>query len=82
MEDIAMAESQGAIADRSREYLGSSDSVIARYRRQLIEQIRAHAAGRVPPSLAGDLPYETRRAHGVIHPESLNWREATALQTA
>jgi len=82
MEDIAMAESQGAIADRSREYLGSSDSVIARYRRLLIEQIRAYAAGKVPPSLAGDLPYKTRRAHGVIHPESLDWREAIALQTA
>ena len=48
----------GRIADRSREYLGSSDSVIARYRRQLIEQIRTHAAGNVPSSLAGDLPYE------------------------
>jgi hypothetical protein len=48
----------------------------------LIEQIRAYAAGKVPPSLAGDLPYKTRRAHGVIHPESLDWREAIALQTA
>ncbi len=82
MEDIAMAESQGAIADRSREYLGSSDSVIARFRRQLIEQIRTYAAGNVPSSLAGDLAYESRRAHGVIHPGSLDWREAIALQTA
>lgn len=81
MEDIAMAESQGVIADRSREYLGSSDSVIARFRRQLIEQIRTHAAGKTPSSLAGALPYDSRRAHGVIHPEALDWREAIALQS-
>jgi phthalate 4,5-dioxygenase len=82
MEDIAMAESQGAICDRSQEYLGSSDSVITRYRRMLIEQIRSYADGRLPPSLAGDLPYESRRAHAVIHPESVDWRDAIALQTA
>jgi len=82
MEDFAMAESQGAILDRSREYLGSSDSVIARYRRLLIEQIRAHAAGSVPSSLAGDLPYDAVRAHGVIHDESVDWREAIDLQRA
>jgi nitrite reductase/ring-hydroxylating ferredoxin subunit len=81
MEDIAMAESQGAIADRSREYLGSSDSVIARYRRLLIEQIRASAAGNSPPSLAGGVPYESRRAHAVIHDEAVDWREAIALQS-
>jgi phthalate 4,5-dioxygenase len=76
LEDIAMAESQGAIADRSREYLGSSDSVITRYRRLLIEQIRAHAAGETPACLNGNLPYESRRAHAVIHDESVDWRDA------
>ena len=70
------------ICDRSQEYLGSSDSVITRYRRMLIEQIRSYADGRLPPSLAGDLPYESRRAHAVIHPESVDWRDAIALQTA
>jgi nitrite reductase/ring-hydroxylating ferredoxin subunit len=80
MEDIAMAESQGPIADRSQEYLGSSDSVITRFRRMLIEQFRGYAGGRVPPSLAGDLPYESRRAHAVIHSESVDWRDAIALQ--
>lgn len=82
MEDIAMAESQGPILDRSREYLGSSDSVITRFRRMLIEQFRAYAGGRTPPSLSGDLPYESRRAHGVVHPESVDWRDLIALQSA
>jgi len=82
MEDIAMAESQGAIADRSREYLGSSDSVITRFRRMMIDQFRGYAEGRLPPSVAGNLPYESRRAHAVIHAESVDWRDAIALQNA
>ena len=72
----------GPICDRTQEYLGSSDSVITRFRRMLIEQFRGYADGRLPPSLAGDLPYESRRAHGVIHSESVNWRDAIALQNA
>jgi len=77
-----MAESQGAIADRSREYLGSSDSVITRFRRMMIDQFRGYAEGRLPPSVAGNLPYESRRAHAVIHAESVDWRDAIALQNA
>jgi phenylpropionate dioxygenase-like ring-hydroxylating dioxygenase large terminal subunit len=76
MEDIAMAESQGPIADRSREYLGSSDSVITRYRRLLIEHIRLLAGGGTPSVLGGTIDYGARRARGVIHPVSMDWRDA------
>ena len=80
LEDVAMAESQGPIADRSQEYLGSSDSVITRYRRVLIEAIRAAAAGAVPACLAEPIPYASRQAHAVIHPSGVDWRDAIALQ--
>jgi len=38
-------ESQGKIADRTRENLGSSDKGIALYRRLLVDAIRKHGAG-------------------------------------
>lgn len=81
LEDMAMAESQGAIADRSQEYLGSSDSVITRYRRVLIDAIRANAGGTTPICLAEAIPYGSRQAHAVIHPADVDWRDAIALQT-
>jgi phthalate 4,5-dioxygenase oxygenase subunit len=80
MEDIAMAESQGAIADRSRETLGSSDSVITRFRRLLVESIRLHAGGGTPASLSPEISYAERQAHAVIHSENVDWRSAIALQ--
>ena len=44
-EDMAVAESMGPIADRSREYLGSSDTAVARFRRQYLEAIRDERRG-------------------------------------
>ena len=38
-------ESQGCVADRTREHLGSSDKGIVQYRRLLLDAIRKHAAG-------------------------------------
>jgi phthalate 4,5-dioxygenase len=38
-------ESQGRIADRTREHLGTSDKGIVQYRRLLLDAIRKHAAG-------------------------------------
>ena len=80
LEDVAMAESQGPIADRSQEYLGSSDSVITRYRRVLIDAIKANAAGETPACFAEAIPYASRQAHAVVHPASVDWRDAIALQ--
>ena len=45
-------ESMGAIADRTREHLGTSDKVIMANRRVLIQAIHAVQAGGVPPGVA------------------------------
>ena len=42
LEDIAVQESQGAIAERTKEHLGSSDPFITRARRLLIKAARDH----------------------------------------
>jgi phthalate 4,5-dioxygenase oxygenase subunit len=45
-------ESMGAIQDRTREHLGTSDKVIMANRRTLLKAIDAVAAGSTPPGLA------------------------------
>lgn len=42
-------ESQGAVHDRTREQLGTTDKGIVLYRRLLLDAIRRHAAGETPP---------------------------------
>ena len=44
-QDMAMWESMGPIADRSRERLGSSDRAVAQFRRQMVAAARAVAQG-------------------------------------
>jgi nitrite reductase/ring-hydroxylating ferredoxin subunit len=81
-EDMAVAESMGPIADRSREYLGSSDTAVARFRRQYLEAIRDNAEGRLPRGLAADTPFALIEGRGVIHREPDAWREALAPELA
>ncbi len=45
MQDMAMWETMGAIADRSKERLGASDLAIVEFRRIMVEAARAVAAG-------------------------------------
>ena len=44
-QDMAMWESMGPIADRSADHLGSSDTAIIQFRRQMVEAAKACAAG-------------------------------------
>jgi nitrite reductase/ring-hydroxylating ferredoxin subunit len=81
-EDMAVAESMGPIADRSREYLGSSDTAVARFRRQYLEAIRDNAEGRLPRGLAPDTPFALIEGRGVIHRAPDAWREALAPELA
>ena len=45
MQDMAMWETMGAIADRSKERLGASDLAIVEFRRIMVEAARAFASG-------------------------------------
>jgi phenylpropionate dioxygenase-like ring-hydroxylating dioxygenase large terminal subunit len=52
-EDFATQVSQGAIADREKEYLSSSDQFVIRVRRGLLQAVREFQAGKVPTCAPG-----------------------------
>ena len=51
IQDSAIQESMGPIANRTREHLGVSDTAIIQIRKMLLEVVRAHEAGETPPGL-------------------------------
>ncbi|OVZ55080.1 phthalate 4,5-dioxygenase [Pigmentiphaga sp. NML080357] len=50
VEDFVTQVSMGPIVDRSEEYLCSADQAIVRFRRQLLQAVRAFEAGDIPRS--------------------------------
>lgn len=50
LQDLAVQESQGRIADRSREFLGTSDTAIASCRRRMLQAATALSNGIEPPA--------------------------------
>jgi phenylpropionate dioxygenase-like ring-hydroxylating dioxygenase large terminal subunit len=74
-EDMLVAETMGPIADRSGEYLGSSDAAVARFRRLFLEAVRANENGEVPRGCSGHEPYRRIVGIGVLHPASIDWRD-------
>ncbi len=72
-QDMAMWVSMGAIVDRSRELLGSSDQAIVAFRRYMISRAGA-AAGLPPPEVD---PRHVAAFEGVI-PKGVDWRTLNA----
>jgi len=78
LQDQAVTESMGAIYDRSHEHLGTSDSMVIRTRRRLINAARAlREEGVIPPGVENPEIYLTRSG-GAILPTTADWLEATA----
>lgn len=78
MQDQMITESMGPIVDRSTERLGSSDAMIIRTRRRLLEAARALRASDTPPPGVDDPSVYAVRSGGVELPRTANWVEATA----
>jgi phthalate 4,5-dioxygenase oxygenase subunit len=78
-EDFVVEESMGAIVDRSREYLGSSDTVIIRARRMMLEAARAYQQGQPPPWLDESIDFRKVRALAIKYPGNLDWRGIDTL---
>ena len=77
MEDQAITESMGPIYDRSQEHLGTSDSMVIRTRRRLIQAALAFRdQGTIPPGVDNPEFYR-QRSGGVILPRAVDWVEAT-----
>jgi hypothetical protein len=67
----------GPIYDRSHEHLGTSDSMVIRTRRRMLETVRAlRDHGTLPPG-ADEPELYRQRSGGVILPREANWVEAT-----
>jgi phthalate 4,5-dioxygenase oxygenase subunit len=76
-QDQAVTESMGTVYDRSHEHLGTSDSMIIRTRRRVINAAKAlRDQGVVPPGVETPEVYHTRSG-SVILPRSADWLEAT-----
>jgi phenylpropionate dioxygenase-like ring-hydroxylating dioxygenase large terminal subunit len=77
LQDAAIQESMGAIADRTKEYLGPADAMIIRVRRRLMDAARALGErGDAPPAINRPELFRIRPV-GAILPPGSDWEEAT-----
>jgi phenylpropionate dioxygenase-like ring-hydroxylating dioxygenase large terminal subunit len=74
-EDFGVALGQGAIADRTAEFLSSSDLSIIRARRMLMDLVRRHAAGAPPRATQQRTPWSQIRALDELLSPTENWRQ-------
>ncbi len=72
-QDFALQECMGAIVDRSKEFLGTTDRAIVAMRRLLLEATRDVEAGSQPRGL-DPAQYRNARAHDLIVDEQADWR--------
>lgn len=80
-QDIAMWESMGAIADRTRERVGASDIAIVQFRRIMIDAVRAFmASGEVIGQSAPKLPQAALRSFQGVVPKTASWRTLGASE--
>jgi len=78
LQDQAATESMGPISDRTQERLGTSDAMVIRTRKRLIDAAKAlRDRGQVPPGVDNPEVYAVRSG-GVVLPQEANWIEATA----
>ncbi|HLF79353.1 MAG TPA: Rieske 2Fe-2S domain-containing protein [Dehalococcoidia bacterium] len=76
-QDMAMTGSMGPIYDRSHEHLGTTDALIIRTRRRLIQTAKAlRDDGITPPGVDNPEIY-AQRSGGVVLPRTVDWWEAT-----
>ena len=78
-QDHAVQESMGAIYDRTREHLGTSDRAIIAMRRLLSESVRNFQEGITPPGLDHSIPFELIRGDDFVKPADITWKEARPL---
>jgi phthalate 4,5-dioxygenase len=82
-QDMAVTESMGPIYKRWQEHLGTTDALIIRTRRRMMDAARAlEEHGTVPPGVDNPEVYR-QRSGGVILPRDVNWWDGThELRTA
>jgi hypothetical protein len=77
-QDMAVTWSMGTIYNRSREHLGTTDQLIIRTRRRMLNAAKAlRDQGIIPPGVDNPEVYR-QRSGGVILPRSVDWWDGTA----
>jgi phenylpropionate dioxygenase-like ring-hydroxylating dioxygenase large terminal subunit len=77
-QDQAVTSSMGAIYDRSKEHLGSSDAMIIQVRRRLLASVNAFMeSGTTPPGVDAPALYRLRSG-SVLLQKDADWLEATS----
>jgi phenylpropionate dioxygenase-like ring-hydroxylating dioxygenase large terminal subunit len=77
-EDFATQVSQGAIADRTQEYLSSSDQFVIRVRRGLLQAVKEFMAGQTPACARPDIDLREVYPRAATVPADQDWREIAA----
>ena len=78
-EDFVVEEAMGPIVDRTREYLGSSDTIIIRTRRMLLDAVRKFQAGKPAFGQDQEIDYSRIRAIAAKYPANGNWLEVDSF---
>jgi phenylpropionate dioxygenase-like ring-hydroxylating dioxygenase large terminal subunit len=76
-EDFAVEESQGAILDRSQEYLNAGDRSVVQLRKELLNAVTQYVAGEFSPQKHGDLSYRSIKADALVLATDARWQEAS-----
>lgn len=80
LEDFAVAASQGEIADRSNEWLNEGDRAIIKFRKLMLDSVRAYDRGETPPILDHDqVAYPSIRAEAAVLSQETPWRDHFAV---
>lgn len=66
-QDAMVQDSQGLIADRTREHLTATDAAVVRFRRVVLEAARALASGKAPAAVEDGAAYRLRSGSWVAH---------------
>jgi hypothetical protein len=74
-EDHAVQASMGPILDRTIEHLGTSDMMIVRVRRRLLEAAQAWLENKVPPPALDNPEVYAIRCGGTYLPDGADWLE-------
>jgi phthalate 4,5-dioxygenase len=78
-QDLAVQESMGAIVDRSREHLGTTDLAVIAMRQIMVDAARNIQLGIDPPGLDPET-YRHARGTDAIIPSNVPWEEAVAQE--
>jgi hypothetical protein len=76
LQDLAVQESQGPIADRTKEHLGTSDTAIVKCRRRLLEVAKKFANDGTVPTAAKRGELYKHRAIAILLPMDITPEQA------